>query len=1715
MTNLHTTTALTEFTPLSPEQEQSSVGSFFSKVFSFKTSPTDTNEKNTEVVVSNDQTEKHTSQALMTIDARNLPNILKRVGNLLPIRSGDYPSYGNTDLKQYWMPDSVSKECYDCCEKFTTFRRRHHCRVCGQIFCSKCCYQEIPGKIMGCSGDLRVCTYCCKIVLSYLQSVAKDVVLSPDLISLKNELQMKLGNNEVLTNCNVSTNTKYFENIIETTNSPSRKISVGYQEENFALSRSSTLGSLSPIESTDDPNVTHNLNNLFEEITQINGGLSLKTHRYHLRSYHSCFLGNNLIEWLLNHGKVTSRMHGTAIGQVLLDAGYIEEVMENEGDFLDGNCLYRFCSVLPNQSHKNVKSKTIKSKIYEKQGSNVSNGSFKLDLDLHNNTVQISKPSSQKLKLNPVVEPRPIDTLIKKLLEIIAMTYQRNNFGTMKTWSSPKKLGEDYNEAYIFNYLTKIFDGHKLNFVTQMLKKNGLSINWVDTLIALSDLVIGELSPDLSPDTENMSICDYLQIKKIEGGERSDSCIVSGIVCSKNIANKAMASRISGPKILLLQCSIIYQRVEGKLLSLEPVIMQEHDYFRNIVSRIVSMKPDLVLVQKSVSRIAQELFNQMGVTLVLNVKTSVLERIARCTGAEILTSVDAHMGKPVLGTCQQFYIENFGNKALMFFEGCPVPERGCSVLLRGSSNKQLKILKSILRQLILMIYNWKLEKSYIMDQFASLPLKNEELNNEFLADSSISLNENNNAVKEDQSKMTELNNLQPLSTNTEQDNKYQYFLNSTLLSLSPLVNFSVPYLESDIGKHCKLRKYFSKHIYVSQILNNMKSSIDCNQENEPLESEINLKPKHAFIMSKLTEDINGDEVQTMLALFRAQGGRILHNQLEKSSIKTKKNNYSKKEKLVDIFDPVNHQRLPVMFYSFCPESNNAPSFCVEPRLVFMEFYGVNDICLGRFLERYCFRDTYECPSDSCDSPMNRHERRFIHDTSCFRLLLSNISGRLIDPPYNENLIYTWSFCKKCSLITPVVPLSNDTWSFSFAKYLELKFHSQQCVCRALPNCNHFLNQDYIQFFVYNKTVASFEYINIKMWEIRLPSLKLKIVPIKVSQYRPDILEEVKQWALMGHEIFNAVMNKICSLSIEANANFLPLKQQLQKDQGLFKQRVDDIQLRITSPTLTDKDTNYGTILNTIWKLDDTMALLKRAVSEAAINWNSKLIKIEAAIKKEDKSQRKSETKSNNLSEVLEEIINFECDSNRYVIEEHNITSHLSQHSLVSESEIAAEHDFENLNDSDICQSEKCYLSVPQAQSDITTDSDSDAIDDFDSNVPNEPKTQLSMSQNDKKSVKTILSQFLPSSTPPAIISNPIEITEHHVLNIHCRTPISIYEKEPSSIIAFTLSTSFYHNNISNTELISTVEQVELDNDQKETDEKSKQHIEITFSDSTTNFYVKVYFAKQFAKLRETFFVSGEEMYIRSLARCISWSARGGKSGSNFCKTKDDRFVLKEMSRLEILPFLEFAPQYFAYIHSRRTNRRPTLLCKIVGVYKVRYRNTVKGSSFNSNLLVMENLFYNKNISHIFDLKGSVRNRLVDPNSQDGEIVLLDENLIKMSCESPLYVHPHSKIILNQSINDDAEFLTSQLVMDYSLLVGLDEDSGELVLGIIDYIRTFTWDKKIETMVKKSGLLGGQGKLPTIISPEEYKNRFIAAMNLYFLSVPNRWTGMAKGFEHRF
>ena len=76
-------------------------------------------------------------------------------------------------------------------------------------------------------------------------------------------------------------------------------------------------------------------------------------------------------------------------------------------------------------------------------------------------------------------------------------------------------------------------------------------------------------------------------------------------------------------------------------------------------------------------------------------------------------------------------------------------------------------------------------------------------------------------------------------------------------------------------------------------------------------------------------------------------------------------------------------------------------------------------------------------------------------------------------------------------------------------------------------------------------------------------------------------------------------------------------------------------------------------------------------------------------------------------------------------------------------------------------------------------------------------------------------------------------------------------------------------------------------------------------------------------------------------------------------------------------------------------------------------------------------------------------------------------------------------------------------MDYSLLVGVDTQRRELVCGIIDYLRQYTWDKQLETWVKSS-LVVPKNVLPTVISPKEYKKRFRKFMSTYFLSVPDHW-----------
>ncbi|KAJ4485636.1 hypothetical protein J3R30DRAFT_3440944 [Lentinula aciculospora] len=283
---------------------------------------------------------------------------------------------------------------------------------------------------------------------------------------------------------------------------------------------------------------------------------------------------------------------------------------------------------------------------------------------------------------------------------------------------------------------------------------------------------------------------------------------------------------------------------------------------------------------------------------------------------------------------------------------------------------------------------------------------------------------------------------------------------------------------------------------------------------------------------------------------------------------------------------------------------------------------------------------------------------------------------------------------------------------------------------------------------------------------------------------------------------------------------------------------------------------------------------------------------------------------------------------------------------------------------------------------------------------------------------------------------------------------------------------------------------------------------ITFESGGLTISCTVLYPEQFDALRRTY--GCEKSMVESLARCIKWNATGGKSGSAFLKTKDDRFIAKELSRPELQTMETFAPAYFDYMSSAVSANRPTLLAKVFGCYKLTFKKTGgsdkgqgKSKSTQMNLLVMENLFYDRRFSKIYDLKGSTRNRHVQSTGRENE-VLLDENLVQTAHITPFYLREHAKRILRGALYNDSKFLADINVMDYSLVCGVDSQNNELVVGIVDYIRTYTWDKKLESWVKETAFLGGGKGEPTIITPRQYRQRFMSAMERYFPLIPDCW-----------
>ena len=194
-----------------------------------------------------------------------------------------------------------------------------------------------------------------------------------------------------------------------------------------------------------------------------------------------------------------------------------------------------------------------------------------------------------------------------------------------------------------------------MSLLTSLLSQAAgkLGEEWRPLLLRLAEETVTTVVPQ--PRDDEMDLRAYVKVKCVAGGSLADCRLVSGEVCSLQLVHKGMKGTIHQPRIALVANSIMFQRDEGRFVSLDTLAMQEEEYIKNVTGRLLASQPSVVLVERTVSRLAQEIFLREGVSLALNVKFRVLTRLARLTQGEIINSVDSMLASPRLGTCDTFY----------------------------------------------------------------------------------------------------------------------------------------------------------------------------------------------------------------------------------------------------------------------------------------------------------------------------------------------------------------------------------------------------------------------------------------------------------------------------------------------------------------------------------------------------------------------------------------------------------------------------------------------------------------------------------------------------------------------------------------------------------------------------------------------------------------------------------------------------------------------------------------------------------------------------------------------------------------------------------------------------------------------------------------------------------------------------------------------------
>ncbi|KAF4680354.1 hypothetical protein FOZ60_013669 [Perkinsus olseni] len=173
----------------------------------------------------------------------------------------------------------------------------------------------------------------------------------------------------------------------------------------------------------------------------------------------------------------------------------------------------------------------------------------------------------------------------------------------------------------------------------------------------------------------------------------------------------------------------------------------------------------------------------------------------------------------------------------------------------------------------------------------------------------------------------------------------------------------------------------------------------------------------------------------------------------------------------------------------------------------------------------------------------------------------------------------------------------------------------------------------------------------------------------------------------------------------------------------------------------------------------------------------------------------------------------------------------------------------------------------------------------------------------------------------------------------------------------------------------------------------------------------------------------------------------GKSGAFFYYTSDGQFLLKTVSPREKKLLKRMLPDYYAHISQ---NSGTSLVCRFFGLHglRLKHANELTGGQSNARhskiyFVVMGNMFNaNVEMHRRFDLKGSWIGRSTEGFDQPGfdrSVALKDSDFENLGLK--IRIGEASRAALLEQIRRDCEFFARHNIIDYSMLLGIHENSS--------------------------------------------------------------------------